>query len=61
MALDVRYVHHALTLADYRRLEAQGQITRPLTDRPIKLKRTADAPTAPEHPSKGDDTPKVKR
>lgn len=61
MGFNASQRHEALTLADYRRLEAQGAITRPLTDRPIKMRRSTDAAAAPQHATKGDDTPKVRR
>jgi hypothetical protein len=48
--------HHSLTLADYRRLEAEGKITRPLTDRPMEVRKAAFQHAVPDTPSRGKDT-----
>lgn len=47
---------HAITLADYRKAEQQGKITRPVTGGPIAL-ATPIRRATPDTPSKGRDNP----
>lgn len=53
MGADHQLVTHAMTKADYDRLEREGKLTRPLTDRPSGRRNSMPAPVAPSTPTKG--------